>query len=78
MVPDRKQAGADFSVTGDANAAAVSAERMRDGRDNSDLPDTVVEAVAARGFRARVRNLDQRPILGHARQNFIECYHRAR
>src|SRR5580698_8074103 len=50
VVPYREQAGADFAVAGDADAAAVSAEGMRDGSDDADFADAVVEAVAARGF----------------------------
>src|SRR6266853_383267 len=67
VVPHREQAGADLSVAGDAYSATLSAERMGNGRDDADLADAVVEAVAAGGFRARVRDLDQPPILGHAR-----------
>ena len=75
MVPDREQAGADFAVAGDADAAAVSTERMRDRGDDADFADAVVEAVAARGFRTRMRDFDQRAVLGHARQNFVERDH---
>src|ERR1700680_2523948 len=57
VVPHREQAGADLSVAGDAYSATLSAERMRDGRDDADLADAVVEAVAAGGFRAPVRGL---------------------
>ena len=78
VVPYRKQAGADLAVAGDADAAAMSAERMRDGGDDSDFADAIVEAVAAGGLRARVRNLDQRAVLGHARQNFVERDYRVR
>ena len=72
VIPDGEQAGANFAVAGDADAAAMSAEGMRDRRDDADFADAVFEAVAAGGFRARVRNFDQRAVLGHARQNFIE------
>jgi hypothetical protein len=58
VVPYREQAGADLSVAGDAYSATPSAERMRDGRDDADLADAVVEAVAAGGFRMRVRDLN--------------------
>ena len=68
VVPDGKQAGANFAVGGDANAAAVSAERMRHRRDDSDFSDAVVEAIAARGFAAGVRNFHQRPVFAHAAQ----------
>src|ERR1700722_15071709 len=49
MVPHREQAGADFAVAGDADTAAVSAERMRDGRDDADFADAVVEGGAGAG-----------------------------
>ena len=62
VVPDGKQAGADLAVGGDADAAAVSAEGMGDRRDDADLADAVVEAVAARGLAAGMRNFDQRPV----------------
>ena len=58
VVPDREQAGANFAVAGDADAAAMSAKGMRDRRDDADFADAVVEAVAARGFRTRVRDFD--------------------
>src|SRR5512142_2999824 len=47
---DGEQAGAELTVGGDADAAAMAAERMRHGRDDADLPESVIEAVAARGF----------------------------
>ena len=59
VVPDGKQAGADLAVGGEADPAAVSAERMGDGRDDSDFAHAVVESVAAGGLGALVRNLDQ-------------------
>src|SRR5579863_2306642 len=60
VVPYGKETGADFAVAGDADAAAMSAEGMRHWRDDSDFADAVFETVAARRFRTRVRNLDQR------------------
>ena len=50
----------------------MSAERVRDRGDDADFADAVVEAVAARSFRAGVRNLHQRPVLGHACQDFVK------
>src|SRR5271165_3970468 len=72
VVPHRKKAGSDFAVASDADAATVAAERMRHGSDNADFPDAIVEAVAARGFRTCVGGFDERAVLGHARQDFIE------
>ncbi len=72
VVPHGEQAGADFSVAGDADAAAVSAEGMRDRGDDADFTDAVVEAVTAGGLRARVRDFNQRTVLGHAGENFVE------
>ena len=48
---------------------------MRHGGNDSDLTHAVFEAVAPRRLRARVRNFHQRPVLGHAAQNFIERDH---
>src|SRR5215469_16467800 len=78
VFPDRKQAGANLAVRGDTNAAAVAAEGMRDGSDDSDLPDAVVEAITPRGFAAAPGNFDQGTILGHARENLIESQHHRR
>ncbi len=72
VVPDGEQAGANFSVAGNADTAAMSAERMRHRRDDANLADAIFKAVAPRRFRARVRDLHQRPVLGHARQNFVK------
>ena len=63
VVPDRKQAGANLAVAGDADAATVSTERMRDGGDDADLADAIFEAVAARGLGAGVRNLDRKSVV---------------
>src|SRR5579863_2943109 len=76
VVPHREKAGADFAVAGDADAAAVSAEGMGDGSDDADFADAVAEAVAAGGFGAGVRDFDQRTVLGHAGQDFVERDHR--
>src|ERR1041385_1055983 len=73
-VPYGKQTGADFSVRGDADAATVSAEGMRDRGDDSDFSDSVVETVAARGFTASVRDFHQWAVFGHAMEDFIERY----
>src|ERR1700704_3626019 len=75
VVPHREQAGADLSVAGDAYSATLSAERMRDGRDDADLAEAVVEPVTSRSFRTRMRDLDQRPIPGHPCQDLLERDH---
>src|SRR5580692_9169059 len=41
MVPHRKQAGANFSVAGNADAAAMSAEGMGHRSDDSDLAHSI-------------------------------------
>src|SRR5271170_1099815 len=51
----RKQAGTDFSIGSKANAAALSAESLRDGRDDADLPNAVIEGIAHGGFADSVR-----------------------
>src|ERR1700688_4770565 len=50
----REEAGADLAVGGEADAAAVSAEGVRDRGDDADLSQAVVEAVAAGGLAWRV------------------------
>src|ERR1700758_1988988 len=50
VIPDGEQASANFSVGSDADAAAMSAERMRDRRDDADLAEAVVKTVTAGGF----------------------------
>src|SRR5258707_5620886 len=55
VVPHREQAGADLAVAGDADAAAVSAERMRDGSDDADFANSLRETVSAGGRSTRVR-----------------------
>jgi len=59
MVPDRKKARADLSVGSDPNTAAVAAEWSRDGRNDSDLPDTIFEHIASRCFTRCAGHLDQ-------------------
>src|ERR1700731_5125826 len=50
VIPDGEEAGSNFAVGGDADAAAVSAEGVRDGRDDADFAQAVFEAVAPGGF----------------------------
>ena len=50
MIPDRKQASANLAVAGDTDAAAMSTERMRNGSDDSNLTDAVVEVISTRSF----------------------------
>src|SRR5262249_916158 len=75
VIPDGEQAGANLSVGGDSDAAAVTAEGMRNRRDDSDLADAVVEMVAARGLAPSVREIDQGPVLSHARNDLLERNH---
>src|SRR6266481_10063822 len=56
----------------------MSAERMRYRSDNSNLAQAIGEAISPRRFAALVRNLLQRQILGHTRENLVECYHNLR
>ncbi len=51
----REEAGADLSVGREADAAALAAEGLRDGRDDADFSYAVVEGVADGGFAERVR-----------------------
>src|SRR5579863_709698 len=75
MVPDGKQAGADFAVGGKPHPAAMPAKGMRDRGNNADFPHTIVEAVAARGLAGMARNFDQRPERRHALQYFFQANH---
>src|SRR6185312_4220047 len=72
VVPHRKQAGANFSVGGNADAAAMPAKWMRDGRDNPNLADSIVKAIAPRRFAAFMGNFHQRPVFAHAADNFFQ------
>src|SRR3981189_1422636 len=56
----------------------MSAERMRYRSDNSNLAQAIGEAISPRRFAALVRNLLQRQILRHARENLIERNHNFR
>src|SRR3954454_22320560 len=56
----------------------MPAERMRYRRNNSDLTNAVVEAIAPRCFAVLVRNLVQRPIFSHTLENFIQGYNHLR
>src|SRR6266567_3451382 len=60
VIPDRKQAGANLAVAGDADAAAMSAEGMRHRRNDANLADSVFKPIAPRRLRTRMWNLDQR------------------
>src|SRR6516165_11212851 len=66
VIPNGKQAGADFAVGGEAYPAAMSAEGMRHWGDDADFATAIVEAIAARSLGARVRDLDQQAIFAHA------------
>jgi hypothetical protein len=45
-----EEAGTDFAVGGETDAAASTAERLADGSDDADFTDAVGEGVAASGF----------------------------
>src|SRR5262245_58333128 len=75
VVPYRKEAGANFAVRSNADAAAMPAERMRDGRNDSEFADAVIKAIAARGFALSMPNLYKRAIFGHAMENLIKSDH---
>src|SRR5437764_11409253 len=78
MIPYRKQAGADFSIRRDTNPATLSAEWIRDWRNEADFPDTVNEAIAPGSFAARVRHFNQRHELRHPLEDFVEHNHGCR
>src|SRR5258708_18033782 len=56
----------------------MSAKWMRHRRDDSNLASAIGEAISPRRFTALVRNLLQRQIVRHARENFIERNHNLR
>src|SRR5208283_30486 len=72
VLADREQTGANLAVGGDADAAALSAEGVRHGSDDTDLADTVFKFVAASGFAALVFDLAKRHELCHTTDDFIE------
>ena len=72
VVPDGKKAGANFSVGGQADAAAGSAERLRDGRNDTDFSNAVFETVAARSFGVFMLDFNQRLVFGHASDDLFE------
>src|SRR5262249_27320236 len=57
------------------NARAVSAKRMRYGRNDADLADAIVKRVAARGLTRRVRKLAYRTELIQLLENLVHCDH---
>src|SRR5262249_18988691 len=54
MVEERKQTGADLAVRCDADARAVSAERMRDRSDDPNLADAVFKGITPRCLAGRM------------------------
>src|SRR5437762_2352095 len=50
VIKEREQASANFAIRGQADAGAVSAERMRNGSNNADLSQAIIEGVAPRCF----------------------------
>src|ERR1700685_191018 len=53
VIPNRKQASADFPVGGNADAAAVSAEGMRNRSYDSDFADAIIKVITPRRFLTR-------------------------
>src|SRR5262249_26079278 len=72
VVPNREEASSDFAIGSDANAAAMPTKRMRHRRNDSNFSDAIVEFESARRLTLRMRDFDQRTILGHALKNFLE------
>src|SRR3982074_1612885 len=71
MVEQRKQTGTDLAVRGQADARTVSAERVRDGRDDADFALAVVEGITPRSFAGFIRQLAHRTELVQSFQDFI-------
>src|SRR6266404_4086022 len=72
VVPNGEQAGANLAVGGDADAAAMAAEGMRNRRDDSNFANAIVKTITASRLAACVRDFDKRPIICHAAQDFVE------
>src|SRR6478672_5490316 len=78
MIPNRKKTSTNLPVGSYADAAAVSAKRMRNRRDDPDLSNAVIETIEPCSFAALMRNFYQWPVLRHAMQDFIQSYDRLR
>ena len=50
MIEVGEEAGADFAIGGEADAAAGSAKGLRYGRDDANFSYAIIEGIAARGF----------------------------
>src|SRR5579872_1067266 len=75
VIPDREEAGSNLAVRGDANTAAMAAKWMRYGRNDPDLSDAVFKSIPARRLRTTMRNLDERTVFSHPRENFFKPHH---
>src|SRR2546421_4326812 len=78
VIPDGKKTSTNLPVGSNADAAAVSAKRIRNWRNDSDLSDAIVEAITSRRLAALVRNFCQWPVFRHALQDFIQGNDRLR
>src|SRR5215470_11777361 len=50
MIEEREQASTDFAIGSNPDSGTMSAERIGDGRDDSDLSRSIVEGIAASSF----------------------------
>src|SRR5213075_1757779 len=76
VVEERKQARADLSVRGDADARAVSAKGMRNRSDDANFSNSIFEGVASRRLAScMLRKRLERLEFGELRHNLIECDH---
>src|SRR5437899_11481703 len=71
VIPDREKASAKLAVGSEADAAAVSAEGMRNRRDDTNFANSIVKALASCGLATLMRDLDQRTIFRHAAYDCI-------
>src|SRR5437762_11352062 len=74
VVEERKQARADLSVRGDADARAVSAKGMRNRSDDANFSNSIFEGVASRRLAScMLRKRLERLEFGELRHTLIEC-----
>src|SRR5690348_15108634 len=78
VIEEGEQAGANLAVRGQAYTRTMSAERVRDGRDDADLAQAVVKGVAPRGFAGRVGQLAHRTKMIQLLQDLIHANHNIR
>src|ERR1700704_5520955 len=78
MVKQGKKTGTDLAIRGEPHARAVSAERMRDGRDDANFAFAVVEGITPCSLAGFIRQLAHGTELVELLQNFVHRHHHLR